>query len=67
MRGLGGLGWVGLFWGVWGDWVGLGWFEGFWGGGLGGLWGCEAIPVKECPREMRFYKSPKQGLNLSRS
>ena len=34
---------------------------------MGGYGGCEALPVKECPREMRFYKSPKQGLNLSRS
>ena len=29
--------------------------------------GCEAYSVKNSPRELRFYKSPEQGLNLSRS
>ena len=28
---------------------------------------CEAYSVKNSPRELRFYKSPEQGLNLSRS
>ncbi len=29
--------------------------------------GGEAVLCRECPRELRFYKSPEQELNLSRS
>ena len=30
-------------------------------------WGCEAILVRETPAQFAVYKSPEQGLNLSRS
>jgi len=34
---------------------------------FGFLWGCEANFWEVCPRDLRFYKSPEQGLNLSES
>ena len=66
----GGFGVIGVVLGVVPGVV-LGWFWGwFWGGFgvvLGWFWGCGAYFFEVRPRDLRFYKSPEQGLNLSES
>ena len=36
-------------------------------GWFGVVWGCKAYFFEVRPRDLRFYKSPEQGLNLSES